>query len=246
MYVQQGILAGVIGSLTDGEAKLGIGSRFSTYRYYEDIIDAMFNPESGLTEILAGAPGAAAYRIFGGVGEYFSIMNAAPLTQETLKIGLEHLGKSSFSALNNIHKMRIAQAGYNQVMSNSGAPMYNATDMETFFLGLGIPLAAQEDLSIRYRSQRDYSNDLKAVAKQVGYHALLAGQAIKAGNQDAVNTHSAIVQVLLNGYKDDFNGYKQLLKVVYEEKNMTKLQAMALEQMIQQMPIKDFTIEGKQ
>jgi hypothetical protein len=32
---------------------------------------------------------------------------------------------------------------------------------------------------------------------------------------------------------------------VYNEPTMTKLQKMALEQMIKQMPIKDFTVEGK-
>jgi hypothetical protein len=245
LYVQQGLLAGVIGSLTDGEVKLGIGSRFNTYRYYEDIVDAVFNPESGVAEVLAGAPGAAVYRIYGGVGDFFKIINAAPLTEETLKVGLVQLGKSTFSTLNNVQKMRIAQAGYNQVMSNSGAPMYNATDMETFFIGLGIPIAKQEDLSIRYRSQRDYTNDLKKVSKVIGYHAMLAGQALQEGNQDGVDTHSAMVQVMLNGYKDDFNGYKQLLKLVYNEPTMTKLQKMALEQMIKQMPIKDFTVEGK-
>ena len=83
------------------------------------------------------------------------------------------------------------------------------------------------------------------MSKVIGYHAMLAGQALQEGNQDGVDTHSAMVQVMLNGYKDDFNGYKQLLKLVYNEPTMTKLQKMALEQMIKQMPIKDFTVEGK-
>jgi hypothetical protein len=104
IYVQQGVVAGMIATITDGEAKLALGSRFNTFKYYEDIIKGLLDPEKTFMEVAAGPSGFAALRLLGGVGEGIQIITKAPMTMDTLQIALTEMGKGSFSFINNIEK----------------------------------------------------------------------------------------------------------------------------------------------
>ena len=239
--VQQGVLAGVISSITDGEVKLALGSRFNTFKYYEDILRGLLDPEKKFLEVLGGPSGFAAVRILGGVGEAFSIIAKAPMTPQTMQIALTEIGKNSFSFFNNYQKMRIAQANYNQVMSSSGGAMFRISDAETYFLGLGIPTVAQEDLSIMYESNKAHKDELASAAKAVGKHAMLALTALNNNDKESHATHAAVVQAILNTYSG--TDLQELMKEAYKVEAFTQYEKMVIDRMVKQWSKTDFTVE---
>jgi len=243
LTIQQGVVSGMIAAITDGEAKLALGSRFNTFRYYEDIARGMFDPEKNFLEVLAGPSGFASLRILGGVGEALSIVVKAPMTPSTLQIALLEIGKGSFSTINNVTKARIAMANYNQVMSGSGKAMFRVTDTEAWMIGMGIPPATQEDLSIMYTSKKAYGDEMKAAAKDVGKHAMLALTALRSGDTEGHKTHWAVVQAYLNTYEGD--DLRTLMKEAYRVEAFTQYEKMVVEQMVKQYQITDLTTQGQ-
>jgi hypothetical protein len=241
LYVQQGVVAGMIGSATEGEAQLALGTRFNTFRYYEDLVKGLLDPEKTFMEIAGGPSGFAALRILGGFGEGVSIITKAPLTMDTLKIALTEIGKGSFSFINNIEKSRIARANYNQVMSSSGGAMFRVTDTEAFLLAFGIPPAAQEDLSIMYESRKSNSDNIKSAAKSVGKHAMLAMTALRNNDTESYNTHKAIVQAIVNSY--DGQDLRTLYKEAYKVEAFTQYERMLIDQAVKDWTIKDLTVD---
>lgn len=242
LYLQQGLMSGLIGSFTEGEARLALGSRFNTFKYYQDFIKSVFfNPDDTTAlDILMGPSGPAALRILGGFGRAYDIIVPSPLDAETLSLGLKEIGASSLSALSNLEKMRIAQKGYNRVYSGKGTPLYDVTDMETYFIGMGIPVAKQEDLTIRYESQKEYTKSLKEHADEVARLWLLAN----TSDDEAALRYRAAIQVILDSHKDDLSAYKQLLRILFKHKNMTKLQELMADQMMKDIPITEILSEG--
>ena len=243
LTIQQGVVSGMIAAITDGEAKLALGSRFNTFRYYEDVAKGLFDPEKNFLEVLAGPSGFASLRLLGGVGEALSIVVKAPMTPTTLQIALIELGKGSFSTINNITKARIAMANYNQVMSGSGKAMFRVTDTEAWLIGMGIPPATQEDLSIMYTSKKAYGDEMKAAAKDVGKHAMLALTALRKGDTEGHKTHWAVVQAYLNTYEGD--DLRTLMKEAYKVEAFTQYEKMVVEQMVKQYQITDLTTQGQ-
>lgn len=243
LTIQQGVVSGMIAAITDGEAKLALGSRFNTFRYYEDVAKGLFDPEKNFLEVLAGPSGFASLRLLGGVGEAISIVVKAPMTPTTLQIALIELGKGSFSTINNITKARIAMANYNQVMSGSGKAMFRVTDTEAWMIGMGIPPATQEDLSIMYTSKKAYGDEMKAAAKDVGKHAMLALTALRSGDTEGHKTHWAVVQAYLNTYEGD--DLRTLMKEAYKVEAFTQYEKMVVEQMVKQYQITDLTTQGQ-
>ncbi len=205
--VQQGVVAGAIAALTDGEAKLALGSRFNTFRYYEDIVKGLLDPEKTFMEVAAGPSGFAALRILGGFGEAFSIVAKAPMTMSTLQTALTEIGKGSFSFINNAQKARIAMENFNKVQSSSGSAMYRVTDTEAWMIGFGIPPAAQEDYNIVYSSKKAHDDDIKAASKALGKHAMLALTALRNNDDEGHRTHAAVVQAILNSYSGGLGFY---------------------------------------
>jgi hypothetical protein len=240
LYVQQGVVAGMIGSATEGEAKLGLGSRFNTFKYYEDVVKGLLDPEKSFMEVAAGPSGFAALRILGGFGEAFSIVTKAPMTMDTLQIALGEIGKSSFSFLNNIQKANIAMNNYNQVQSGAGGAMYRVTDTEAWMISLGIPPAAQEDLSIMYSSSKKHSDDVKASAKVIGKHAMLALTALRKNDTEGHRTHAAIVQAVLNTYSG--SDLLQLYKEAYKVEAFTQYEKMLTDQAVKNWAVKDLVV----
>lgn len=237
LTVQQGLVAGMIGAITEGEAKLALGSRFNTFRYYEDLVKGLLDPEKTFMEVAAGPSGFAALRLLGGFGEAFSIITKAPMTVDTLQIALTEIGKGSFSFINNAQKARIAMANYNQVQSSSGKAMFRVTDTEAWLLGFGIPPVAQENLTILYSSKKAHDDEMKAAAKAVGKHAMLALTALRNNDSDGHKTHAAVVQAILNSYSG--SDLQQLYREAYKVEAFTQYEKMLVDQAVKDWKIKD-------
>jgi len=165
------------------------------------------------------------------------------VTPSTLQIALLEIGKGSFSTINNVTKARIAMANYNQVMSGSGKAMFRVTDTEAWLIGMGIPPATQEDLSIMYTSKKAYGDEMKAAAKDVGKHAMLALTALRRGNTEGHKTHWAVVQAYLNTYEGD--DLRTLMKEAYRVEAFTQYEKMVVEQMVKQYQTTDLTTQGQ-
>jgi|688.fasta_scaffold13382_8 hypothetical protein len=240
LYVQQGVVAGMIASVTDGEAKLAIGSRFNTFKYYEDIVKGLLDPEKTFMEIASGPSGFAALRILGGFGEAFSIVAKAPMTMSTLQIALTEIGKGSFSFFNNIEKARIAMNNYNQVQSGAGGAMYRVTDTEAWMIGMGIPPAAQEDLSVMYSSSKKHTDEIKEASKAVGKHAMLALTALRNNDSEGHRTHAAVVQAILNNYTG--SDLQLLYREAYKVEAFTQYEKMLTDQAVKDWAVKDLVV----
>jgi hypothetical protein len=240
LYVQQGVVAGMIGSATDGEAQLALGSRFNTFKFYEDIVKGLLDPEKTFMEVAGGPSGFAGLRILGGFGEAISIVAKAPMTMDTLQIALGEIGKSSFSFFNNIQKARIAMNNYNQVQSSAGGAMYRVTDVEAFMIGMGIPPAVQEDLSVLYSSKKSHSDDIKTASKAVGKHAMLALTALRNNDTEGHRTHAAVVQAILNNYTG--SDLQQLYKEAYKVEAFTQYEKMLTDQAMKDWTVKDLVV----
>jgi hypothetical protein len=240
LYVQQGVVAGMIASVTDGEAKLAIGSRFNTFKYYEDIVKGLLDPEKTFMEVASGPSGFAAMRILGGFGEAFSIVAKAPMTMSTLQIALGEIGTSSLSFFNNVQKARIAMNNYNQVQSGAGGAMYRVTDTEAWMIGMGIPPAAQEDLSVMYSSSKKHTDEIKEASKAVGKHAMLALTALRNNDSEGHRTHAAVVQAILNNYSG--SDLQLLYREAYKVEAFTQYEKMLTDQAVKDWAVKDLVV----
>jgi hypothetical protein len=241
LTIQQGVLAGVISALTEGEVKLALGTRFNTFKYYEDLLKGLLDPEKKFLEVIGGPSGFAAARILGGFGEAVSIIAKAPMTATTMELALIEIGKNSFSFFNNIQKMRIAQANYNQVMSSGGDALFRVTDAEAYFVGLGIPPVAQTDLSIMYESSKAHKSMLEADAKAVGKYAMLALTALNRKDDESHRSYAAVVQAILNSYTG--TDLQALMKEAYKGEAFTQYEKMVIDQMVKQWSKTDFTVD---
>jgi len=241
LYIQQGIIAGAISSFTEGEVKLALGSRFNTFRFYEDLVQGILDPEKNVLEVVGGPSGFAAFRALGAVGQGLSVVAKAPPTMDTLQTALNEIGKGSFTFYNNIQKSRIAIANYNKVMSGAGSPMYQVSDTEAWLLAFGIPPAAQEDLNILYESKKAYNDEIKASAKAIGYHSMMALTALRNKDDGSFKTHSAIVQTILNAYEGD--DYVQLRREANKTNFYTQYERMVAEIMNEEFEVKDVLVD---
>lgn len=243
LTIQQGVVAGMIAAMTDGEAKLAIGSRFNTFKYYEDVIKGLLDPQKSFMEVAAGPSGFAGLRILGGVGEGIGIMVKAPLSMATVQAALTEIGRNSFSALNNVQKARIAMANYNQVQSNAGKAMYRVTDTEAWLMGFGITPAAQEDLSIMMESSKAHKKDIAEHAKLVSKHAMLALTALRNNDTESHKTHAAVVQAILHSYSG--SDLQQLYREAYSNEAYTQYEKLLIDQAMKDWEVKDITVKGQ-
>ena len=241
LYVQQGVVAGMISSITDGDVQLGLGSRFNTFKYYEDLLKGILDPEKNFLEVLGGPSGFAATRILGGGFEGVKLLVKAPMTMETLNIAMQEIGKSSFSAFNNVYKAKLAKENYNRVMSNSGKAMYTVSDGELFALAMGIPPARQEDYNILYESRKAHQDELANAGKVVAKHAMLGLTALRNNDRKSYEVHAAIIQSVLNLY--DGADYRTLLSQAYKTDSFTQFEKMAIDQMVKGYKKQDLTVK---
>ena len=226
LLLQQGVVSAAISAITNDDLQIGFGARFNTTRYYEDLIDGLFDPEKKFLEVAGGPAGFIVTRAYDQVSKGVSIMAKAPMSMETMKIGLIEMGKT-FTAINNMQKAKIAQANYNIVTSKAGADLYKVKPYDTWAMALGFPSVTATDFSNAYKSAKDYQTELKAAGETIGYHANLALVALNNNDEEAYKVHSAVVQVVLNAYSGP--DYASLLKSAYKTVGFTKYKKLLVQ-----------------
>jgi hypothetical protein len=241
LAIQQGIVSGAIAALTEGEVQLGIGSRFNTFRIYEDLIGAILAGDSNFFEIMAGPSGAAGFRMLKGVGESLSMFAAAPLNLTTVRLAANELGKSSFSFYNNLEKAYIISNSYNTVRSNAGDYLYEVTEQEIPYIAMGLPVAEQEDFNIMYESTKKRKDLINKTAKVIGEYAMLAEIARKNGDMKAFETYQAVVRASMAPFKG--SEYTQLMDAASKVQSMTKYREMLVEQAASDFAVGDVLVD---
>jgi hypothetical protein len=246
LTVQQGVVAGMLSAITDGELQLGLGSRFGTFNYYEEIINGILDPEKTWLEALGGPGGFALLRILGGVGETLQILTTSPMTPETLKIAAVEMASASFSGINNANKAYIASQNFNQVMTKTGTALYRITDAERFALAMGIPPAIQEDYNNLFKSRKSYNDKIKSDAAMVGRRTMMGLTALRNGDVTSYQTHQAVVNAIQNSYiqSSDFVGLQRMRQEMYKTRFGTQYRRMLIDQATKDWTIKDLVINN--
>jgi hypothetical protein len=241
LAIQQGVVAGAISALTEGEVQLGIGSRFNTFRVYEDLIGAILSGEGNFFEIVGGPSGAAGFRMLKGVGESLTMFASAPLDVTTVKLAANELGKSSFSFYNNLEKAYIIKNSYNTVRSNSGDYLYEVTEQEIPFIAMGFPVAEQEDFNIMFASAKKRNALIVKTAKVVGEYSMLSEIARKNGDMQAFETYQAVVRTAIAPFKGA--EYTRLMDAASKTQSMTKYREMLTEQAASDFSVGDVLVD---
>jgi hypothetical protein len=241
LAIQQGVVAGAISALTEGEVKLALGSRFNTFRVYEDLIDGIWEGEGNFFEIVGGPSGAAGYRMLKGIGESLQMFVAAPLDVTTLKLAANELGKSSFSFYNNLEKAYIISNSYNTARSNAGDYLYEVTEQEIPWIAMGIPPAAQEDYNILYSSAKKRTELITKAAKVIGEYSMLSEIARKNGDMKAFETYQAVVRASMAPFKGA--EYTRLMDAASKTQSMTKYRQMLAEQAAADFSVGDVLVD---
>lgn len=242
LYVQQGVIAGFIGSATDGQAKLAIGSRFNTFAYYEDLIKGLVDPEKKLLEVVAGPSGFASLRLLGGVGSGIQLIHGTGLSMESLASATNEALKG-FSAYNNYQVGRLAKQNFNKIMSGKGADMYPVTDWEIFAKQLGLDPAIKEDVEILYSSRKAHTKQLQADSKLVAYHAKLGMLALNAGDEKGAEMHRNMVTFIIKGQRT-YQDAEAVRKFAYTHPDFDQYTKLLTEQAMKDWQVKDLLVKG--
>lgn len=208
LAVQQGVLAAVINqsaiAMSGEEMKLGIGTRFNTFNFYEKFIDGIMNSMSGdpdaasFFEVAMGASGFSSIRGLGNFGKAISLYAAAPMNRDTLWEGMKIVG-GSLSALNNLQKYQLLKRNYNTVVDTRHNPMYKVTDLEAVALGFGILPAAQQDMEVLFKTAKAHKQEVKEYTDQLNTWQATALEALRDGDEGKAKSYQAAIQVMLNG-----------------------------------------------
>lgn len=242
LYVQQGVVAGFIGSITDGQAKLAVGSRFNTFAYYEDLIKGLVDPEKKLLEAVAGPSGFASLRLLGGVGSGIQLLYGTGLSVESLASAANEALKG-FSAYNNYQVGRLAKQNFNKIMSSKGADMYSVTDWEIFAKQLGLDPAIKEDLEILYSSRKAHTKQLQDDSKLVAYHAKLGMLALNAGDEKSAEMHRNMVTFIIKGQRT-YQDAEAVRKFAYTHPDFDQYTKLLTEQAMKDWQVKDLLVQG--
>lgn len=246
LYIQQGIVAGIIGSLTEGDVRLGIGKRFNTFAYYDELVSGLLDPEKTWLELVAGASGGAMTNILGGAGRMLKTVVGNDLSPSSLKVGITELATSSFSSLNNLHKADIAKNNYNYVMSKtSGNKLYSVTDSEAFFLALGIPPAKASDLDAMYKSKKAQDDILKAETQEISRRAMLAASAYNNGDMESYKVHTAVIDNIIADTKLRYGDRAKLFTEWRKSEPFSMYNKLIVEQMVRDFKLKDVVVNNK-
>jgi hypothetical protein len=241
LAIQQGVVSGAIAALTDGDVQLGIGSRFNTFRIYEDLIGAILSGEGNFFEIVGGPSGAAGFRMLKGVGESLTMFASAPLDVTTVRLAANELAKSSFSFYNNLEKAYIISNSYNTVRSNSGDYLYEVTEQEIPYIAMGLPVAEQEDFNIMFSSAKKRNALIMKTAKVVGEYSMLSEIARKNGDMKAFEAYQAVVRASIAPFKGA--EYTRLMDAASKTQSMTKYREMLIEQAASDFSVGDVLVD---
>ena len=210
LMVQQGLVAGgldmAMQAITGEEMKLAIGTRFNTFRFYEQFTDAMLasidknNPDAPtFLEVAMGASGFATARGAQGLYKVGRLFYAAPMNSATLQEGLTILAAGSLSTLNNAMKYDILKRNYNMVQDGKRNNLYKVTDLEAYALAFGITPVNAEDLDTLYKSKKAWTARSDAYAETISTYQRMAIEARRDGDEKKAESLTAAIQVLLNG-----------------------------------------------
>jgi hypothetical protein len=242
LSIQQGVVAGAIAALTEGEAKLAIGTRFNTFAYYEDVIKGLFDPEKKLLEALAGPSGFATARLLGGVGAGIQLMYGTGLSLDSLASATNEALKG-FSAYNNYQIGRLAEQNYNKIMTSSGKDAYEVTTYEIFAKKIGLDPAVKEDVQILFESSKKHKQQLQADAKLVAYHAKLGMMALNRGDKDAAKVHQDMITFVLDGQRT-YQDAAAVSKYAYALPDFDQYTKLLTEQAMKEWQVNDFLVKG--
>lgn len=243
LYIQQGVVSGLIGSATDGEVQLGIGKRFNTFRFYEDFIEGILDPEKPFLEVLGGAPSAAVINILGGAGKLVTTLTTNGLNETSLKEGLIELGSSSSSAISNAYKAYLASNNFNVVMSkNKGTKQYAVSDGELYLMALGIPPAKESDLQILYKNKLSHDKEIKSAGEELARRAMLAEMALRNGDISSYNVHRAVIANLLAAHASKPADHKVLMNSAYKSEDGTLYKRLIVDEMVRGLETSDVKV----
>jgi hypothetical protein len=105
---------------------------------------------------------------------------------------------------------------------------------------MGIPPAAQEDLSVMYSSSKKHTDEIKEASKAVGKHAMLALTALRNNDSEGHRTHAAVVQAILNNYTG--SDLQLLYREAYKVEAFTQYEKMLTDQAVKDWAVKDLVV----
>ena len=237
---QQGLIAGLISHVTDGELKLALGTRFGTFAYYEQVIDGLLNPEKPFLELLGGPFAGALERTLGGFGKALDVLVANDLSPQSLQEAARLLAASSLTTLSNAEKARVMFSNYNIAYSKGGVPMYTLTDYEIYAKALGFTTVSEADLTALYTSKRAHDDEIKNATTTIRAFQLQALTALRNKDEQSYNVHKNAVKMVLNSFKG--KDRLQLEKSLFNGWKESKVRELLLDSAMNEWQVRDLIV----
>ena len=179
----------------------------------------MLAAENPAIKVLAGASGGAIYRAADNFSKALTLWSSAPIDSTTFEEGAKLILTGSFSVANNYNKALVASA-YDTVLSQNGNRLYAVNNKEQFMMKMGIPPAAQEDLAILYKTDKEMKALVKREADLVGKYRAEALMALEAGDQKKYEMYRAAIRIRLDGIPN-LALRQQVMKEAYKVESAT-------------------------
>jgi hypothetical protein len=198
LYITQGIVAGLIGSISDSQVELAVGARFNTSDWYKEFVYTLVSGEKNALELVLGPTSYSAARL-GGLGKLMQLwVRDEDKGLDTLLDSLHVIGSTGITSLSNLDKVYVAMNNYNYIHSKGLDPTVKASNAELIFQALGIPPAAKADLDKIFTSKKEHTERLKRLSDEYKQYMFWAAQAVNkgddAGAQRYVNMMNAVVR----------------------------------------------------
>jgi hypothetical protein len=243
LTILQGFFAGAIYHLTEGEAKLAIGSTFGSFNYYKDVFDGLTDPKKTLVAALAGPSGFAITRLLGKTGDAINMFRYGGVTMDSTKAAMKELA-GGFSSLNNAQKAYIASSNFNALKTDSGVDKYRMSDLEVYAYGMGIPPVQEADLKTLFKSKQEYEQTIKDVGKEIGHYRMLAYTALRNGDKESYTYYINAIQMAMAPFTKDAYAFGQLYKYSVEVPQWSQTQRLIIEDMRKDMEGADFIVNN--
>lgn len=171
-YVSQGLISGVIASMTadekgEGGTQIAVGSRLGSFDYYVNMADKLFSKDTSLWDAIAGPSKQTGARL-GAAADIVKLWRAGAL--ETPEAVLEGLGKIATEEISTLRNATRAYLYYqnNGVMSNGkGTPIAQLNNQEILGQALGFQPSQAVDVYSLIQEKTARSDALNQVAELV-------------------------------------------------------------------------------
>jgi hypothetical protein len=241
--LQQGLIAGVLNHITEGEMQLAIGGTFGTANFYADTINNLSDPErTSFLEVVAGPGGNAIFNWMGKVGKVLEMPFTREVDEGMLRDMLLELS-TGFSSVNNMTKAILAANSHNYMLSKGGNKMYDVTNMELYAESIGIHSLKkyETDKLIRHGLNRD--NEIKSVAKEIGG---LRARALAAENNNDTQEFERLIRVgsaMMAIYREtDHKAYVTLRNELHKYETTTRFDRELIKNMKADVPVPNMLI----